>query len=711
LQQHQLEHREINPRDSLSIQGDAERQLVKSLVARYRALPAQERRSLPALLNGIAKLEVVAGDFEAAHRDFTAVVGLIESPAARAEAHFNAYQAALEQRQWPEAMTALREAATLDPERFAPFPLHKFELERILGAGGFGVAFLCRNRHSGTRVVLKTLRGDTLDRDVGEVFREARVLEELDHPAIIRVRDCDFADAARRRPYIVMDYFPGQTLAEHVEQNGALSVEELLPVARLVAEGLLAAHGRKILHRDVKPANLLLQRSGAGWQVKLIDFGLALPGAMLQSTARSQADRTVSGDNIAGTLDYAAPEQMGRLNGMPVAACSDVYGFGRTCCYALFATPQPTFQHWKKLPPELANLLGECVHEQPGDRPTDFAVVLQRLSQLTRHRPSSSGPVSKPAILDAQPAAVKVVRADEDVVDVLPVQPVRASAPRPLPPRRSERKPVPRRRSPVILVVGLVGACLMLAVVPGLFWVMGISFPGLGGGGAWAPPQLDRGARQTQPATEPPPKPLNDKELLEALKEWKTADNPRKAQIARRLGVTPAKKEHRPEVRKDLLAVLSSAQAPAFNAVDPRPAATQALGVWGTPDDVPLLIGLVSNPTQDVRWAAMRALAELKDERGIEAVARRWDDGWDRSQGPVSKCLIAFGPPAEKVVLPYLKKDHFTKKAACKVLEAIGTSESIEPLKELTKEPSLRAQAETVLAVIQARVGKRESHK
>jgi hypothetical protein len=208
---------------------------VRSLVARYRALPAQEGRRLPALLNAVGKLEVVAGQFEAAQRDFQEVAALVPDAAARAEARHNAYRAALEQRAWPEALAALREAGALDPGRFAPFPLAKFEPERILGAGGFGVAFLCRNRHSGSRVVVKTLRGDTLDRDLGEVFCEAQVLEELDHPAIIRVRDCDIADEGRTRPYLVMDYFEGQNLADYVERHGPLKAEELI-AGRLLAD-------------------------------------------------------------------------------------------------------------------------------------------------------------------------------------------------------------------------------------------------------------------------------------------------------------------------------------------------------------------------------------------------------------------------------------------------------------------------------------------
>ncbi len=254
-----LLRRELRPRDSLSINDEGERKLVRQLVARYRALPAEQRHKFPDLLGSIGKLEVATGDFDAAQRDFLELAGVATDTAARAEAHHNAYGAALERGDFASALTELGQAVALDAGRFAPFPWHKYEPERILGMGGFGVAFLCRNRHSGSRVVIKTLRSDSLDRQVSDVFREARVLEDLEHPAIIRLRDCDYADAAATRPYLVMDYFEGMTLQDHIDQHGPLLPARLLPLARTVAEALRTAHARGILHRDVKPANLLVR--------------------------------------------------------------------------------------------------------------------------------------------------------------------------------------------------------------------------------------------------------------------------------------------------------------------------------------------------------------------------------------------------------------------------------------------------------------------
>jgi serine/threonine protein kinase len=408
-----LHERGLRPGDSLSIRDEGEQRLVRELVRRYRSLPEEQRRGLPALLNAVGKLELMAGDADAARRDFEALAGLVDDRPARAEAQHNRYLAALEEGRFDEALTALREAVSLDPARFAPFPPGKFEAERVLGAGGFGVAILCRNRHSGSRVVVKALRTEGLERGVGEVFREAQLLEELDHPAIIRVRDCDFADAEGRRPYLVMDYFDGPTLTEHVRGHGPLAPEELRPLARLLAEGLLAAHERGILHRDIKPANLLVRREGepgasatggTRWRAKLIDFGLALRPEVLRSTlAATAAGRTSSrlAAQVAGTMEYAPPEQLGRLPGVAVGPYSDVYAFAKTCCFALFQTTQPLRKHWNAVPDDLADLLEQCLAEAPADRPAGFAVVLDRL----RDRPAPAPTPPKPTgpLLPAPP--------------------------------------------------------------------------------------------------------------------------------------------------------------------------------------------------------------------------------------------------------------------------------------------------------------------
>src|SRR5205085_8220634 len=106
---------------------------------------------------------------------------------------------------------------------------------------------------------------------------------------------------------------------------------------------------------------------------------------------------TLTGSSIAGTLDYAAPEQMGKLPGVPVRPASDVYGFAKTCCFALFQTPQPLLRHWLSIPAALAELLESCLEDQPAQRPQDFKTVLDRLSCLGGSPISVSIPTPPPA--------------------------------------------------------------------------------------------------------------------------------------------------------------------------------------------------------------------------------------------------------------------------------------------------------------------------
>src|SRR5208283_2997555 len=139
------------------------------------------------------------------------------------------------------------EAAALDANHFAPFPLRKYEPRRILGAGGFGTAILCYDSRMHRDVVIKTLHQAELVHRLEDVFAEAHTLLLLsrEHPSIIGVHDCDYADEAQARPYIVMDYFQGPSLQDYLEQLGpkaGLSLDDFLPIARQLAAGMKAAH-------------------------------------------------------------------------------------------------------------------------------------------------------------------------------------------------------------------------------------------------------------------------------------------------------------------------------------------------------------------------------------------------------------------------------------------------------------------------------------
>lgn len=403
---------------SVSIRTDEEKKEVKAFLQRYRSMPAAERQARPALIHAAAKLEVAAGEFDAAQKDFTEVATLVSDGKTQAEVHYNRYLSYLEQKQWGPALDALREAAALHPDRYAPFPLHKYQPRRILGTGGFGVVFLCENVHTGAQVVLKTLRTEGTGMDVRQVFREARLLGGLQHPAIIQLFDCDFADAAQTRAYLVMEYFDTQTLEQLASTAAAPPLEAFVPLALQMAEGLQAAHERGVLHRDIKPANILIRQHGSSWQIKLIDFGLAVRQEVEQAQVKTRRSlSTATGSELAGTLDYASPEQMGRLPGVKVGPYSDVYGFGKTCCHVLFKTTNPLPRHFRPLPEALTLLLEDCLEEEPMNRPHSFAEVVRRLQKVQEElaagvppeqsaKPAASAPPTLPPALE--PAAPPV---------------------------------------------------------------------------------------------------------------------------------------------------------------------------------------------------------------------------------------------------------------------------------------------------------------
>jgi hypothetical protein len=446
LEKLQLQSRPIRATDSMSIRSDHERAEVEQLVRQYRKLSPAERRRFPALLNGLGQLEFAVNDFEGAQKTFAEAAEIAPDTRAQALAHFNAFRAALERqpRRFDEALKELLEAVRLDRDSFALFPHDKYEPLRILGAGGFGVTILCRHTKSNAQVAIKAITTDGLGRDVSTVFREAMTLEELHHTCLIRLRDCDFADAAERRPYLIMEYFPGTTLEDHVKTHGPLQGNDFLAVARKVADALAAAHGKNILHRDIKPANLLVRQDGNDWHVCVIDFGLALKQKVLSgaSTSSLRHSRTVSGTSIAGTIDYAAPEQMGKLPDVAVGPPADVYGFGKTCYFMLLQTPEPDDREKKRLSEPLRDLLGWCTARLPNNRPQTFRDVLNALDAVA----GKSVPVAIAVPVSPRPGAPAT-----PVPTVTPVPPRKQITPpvvlKPVPP------PVPPQPKPVPPVV------------------------------------------------------------------------------------------------------------------------------------------------------------------------------------------------------------------------------------------------------------------
>ncbi len=252
------------------------------------------------------------------------------------------------------------------------------------------MTFQCRDTQTNEKVVVKALRADSLERDAATIFHELGWLQDLDHPALIRLRRFDYHGTDQRRPYVVMNFFEGQTLAEHVAQKGALSPDDWFEIAWTIARALQAAHGRGVLHRSLRPNGVLLRREKAAdgharWRVKLLDAGLSLKRSFIHAAASHPAARvqTALGRSVARTIAYLPPEVVGKPKGQVwIGPHSDVYSFGKLSCFALMARPDPDAGDRVILPDDWAKLLDACANWVQAKRPEHFGFVLDRLSHL-----------------------------------------------------------------------------------------------------------------------------------------------------------------------------------------------------------------------------------------------------------------------------------------------------------------------------------------
>jgi tRNA A-37 threonylcarbamoyl transferase component Bud32 len=229
----------------------------------FRDLKEAQRRELPALLNSLGILQVAIGELDSAQKDFEAVAQHISTDAfARAVALFNSYRTALERQRWDEALDYLRQTLTLDPKRFMPFPLDRSQPERILSSDRLGVSFLCRHQFLNAQVIVKALWSEGRAGDVEQILNEAQKLRQVQHPCVLRVHECAYADAvSKARPYIVTEHWDAETLEQHVKTQGPLPLPEAVTIARKTAEALQAVHAGGVCHGDVRPAHVLVRKS------------------------------------------------------------------------------------------------------------------------------------------------------------------------------------------------------------------------------------------------------------------------------------------------------------------------------------------------------------------------------------------------------------------------------------------------------------------
>lgn len=263
-------------------------------------------------------------------------------------------------------------AATTAP-RF-PSALPQYEYLGYLGGGGMGEIYKARHIHLDRLVVIKWLRSDLaagpqLD---ARFAREMLAVGQLNHPNIVAATDAGIADGRR---YLVMEYIDGLDLAELCRRVGRLSIADACEVIRQAATGLAHAHERGIVHRDIKPTNLMLARDGT---VKLLDLGLAL----LQQEGETGGDAplTRADSGPFGTYDYMSPEQWN--NSHEVDPRGDIYSLGCTLYFLLTGhAPYDTPQH-KSVTSKMRGHVLEDVPSLRKDRPDvpkKLAALVERM--------------------------------------------------------------------------------------------------------------------------------------------------------------------------------------------------------------------------------------------------------------------------------------------------------------------------------------------
>src|SRR5712671_6137190 len=272
--------------------------------------------------------------------------------------------------------------------------LGPYEILAMLGAGGMGEVYRARDTRLDRTVAVKVLASHLSSSPElkQRMEREAKAISSLNHPHICHLYDIGSQDGT---DYMVMEFLEGETLAERL-RKGAMPLNEIFKTGIAVAEALAVAHRQGLVHRDLKPGNIMLTEGGA----KLMDFGLAKPlGLRNTATGRGAAPSftaaaTSSGPSplsplttagsIIGTIQYMSPEQ---IEGKDADARSDIFAFGAvlyematgkrafqgkshlsTASSILESDPQPVSGIKPNTPPAFEHVLTTCLQKNPEER-------------------------------------------------------------------------------------------------------------------------------------------------------------------------------------------------------------------------------------------------------------------------------------------------------------------------------------------------------
>jgi len=279
--------------------------------------------------------------------------------------------------------------------------LGRYEIRSKIGAGGMGEVYLAHDTNLNRKIALKILpadlAADTLR--MNRFVQEAKAASALNHPYIITIYEIDQTESFQ---FIAMEFVVGHTLREHVKTT-PLKLNEIVDVGVQIASALAAAHDAGIVHRDIKPDNIMLRRDGI---VKVLDFGLAKlterPSALdVDSEAPTSVQLKTDPGSLIGTAVYMSPEQ---ARGLPVDARTDIFSLG-VLMYELIARrlpfkgadmievlaailsekePPPLARYEPDTPPELARIIEKTLAKERSERYQSAKELMVDLRQVKK---------------------------------------------------------------------------------------------------------------------------------------------------------------------------------------------------------------------------------------------------------------------------------------------------------------------------------------
>jgi serine/threonine-protein kinase len=319
----------------------------------------------------------------------------------------------------PGAAAPAEPAAAVREERTR---LGRYRIDGLLGRGAMGAVYLGHDPKIGRQVAIKTMalgqefEGTALEEARARFFREAETAGRLQHPDIVTIYDAGEDDGLA---YIAMEYLRGHDLTEYTQPDKLLPPEVAVAIVARVAEALAYAHSQGVVHRDVKPANVMIDLESE--QVKVTDFGIA---------RITDASRTRTGV-VLGTPSYMSPEQM---SGRRVDGRSDLYSLGvmlfqlltgrlphraesmAKLMYAIANEPAPDLRSVRpELPEALADAVAVVLQKRPEIRPADgreWAADLRAIAGLPAASPMPAVTSALAPTGDAFAATVKFDRPD-----------------------------------------------------------------------------------------------------------------------------------------------------------------------------------------------------------------------------------------------------------------------------------------------------------